>query len=103
MSIRINESTELPITTGTIEVDTTNGAITIFMKPGPVHKKKETLTITKVSRDPYMITLFGETNLINGNEIVIFGLPIYARVHRGKVKTLVLRSDGTHWQIIREE
>jgi hypothetical protein len=103
MSIRITESTELPITTGTIQVDTTNGGITIFMKAGPVHGKDESLTITKVSRDNNLVSLFGETSLINGNEIVIFGLPIYAKVKKGKVKTLVMKCDGANWRIIREE
>lgn len=102
MSIRITESAELPITTGTIEVDTTNGGVTIFMKAGPIHGQEETLTITKVSRDHNLVSLFGEANLINGNEIVIFGLPTYANVKKGKVTTLVMKSDGTNWRIIRE-
>ena len=102
-SIRITESGELPISTGTIEVDTSNGSVTIFMKAGPVHTKHESLTITKVSRDHHVISLFGETNLINGNEIVMFGLPIFAKVRKGKVRTIVMKCDGTHWHIIRED
>ena len=103
MSIRITESMELPLTTGTIEVDTTHGSVTIFMRTVPVHNPNEHLTITKVSRDNHLVSLFGETSLINGNEIIMFGLPIYANIKKGKVKTMVLKSDGKNWKIIREE
>lgn len=100
---RITESVELPLTTGTLEVDTSSGAITIFMKPGPIHKDNESLTISKISKDNHLVSLFSECTLINGAEIVMFGLPVYAKVKRGKVKTLVLKSDGANWKIIREE
>lgn len=103
MVTRISESTELPITTGTIEVDTSQGGVTIFMKSGPVHGKGETLTITKVSRDHHLVSLFGENSLVNGNEIVIFGVPGYIKAPRGKVSTLVMKCDGHHWRILREE
>lgn len=103
MSIRITESVELPLTTGMIEVDTSSGAVTIFMKPGPIHKPDETLIITKISKDHHLVSLFSETTLINNAEIVMFGLPIYAKVKKAKVKTIVLKSDGTNWKIIREE
>ena len=98
---RISESCELPITTGVLEVDTSKGAVTIFMKAGTSSDK--TLTITKVSTDRNMVSLFSETSLINGAEIIMFGLPVYAKVKKGKIRTLVLKSDGTHWKIIREE
>lgn len=101
--ITIKESMELPISTGKIEVDTSNGAVTIFMKPSPVHGPDESLIITKVSRDNNMISLFSETTLVNGVDIIMFGLPIYAKVKKGKVRTLYLKSDGSNWKITREE
>jgi len=104
MSItRISESLELPILTGTLEVDTSKGSVTIFMKSGPVHNSNESLTITKISHDNNMISLFSESTLINGADIVLFGLPPYAKVKKGKVKTIILKSDGTNWKIIHEE
>ena len=102
-SIRITESMELPITTGKLEVDTSKGAITIFMKQCPPHKLEESLIITKISRDNNIISLFSETTLINNAEIIIFGLPVYAKVKKGKVRTLHLKCDGNNWKIIREE
>jgi hypothetical protein len=99
----ISESMELPITTGIINVDTSNGTITIFMKPAPPHSEKETLTITKISNDINIVSLFSETTLINKAEIIMFGLPVYAKVSKGKVKTIVLKSDGTNWKIICEK
>jgi hypothetical protein len=103
VSVRISESREVPLFSGLIEVDTSKGPVTIFMKPGPVHSPKETLIITKVSADTHTISLFSETTLINDADIIIFGLPPHARVNQGKVKTLILKSDGTNWKIIREE
>lgn len=102
-TIRISESLELPVNTGIIEVDTSKGGVTIFMKSVPAHSEKESLIITKTSHDNNMVSLFSETSLINNAEIIIFGLPIYAKVKKGKVKTIVLKSDGTNWKIIREE
>ena len=104
MSItRISESMELPTKSGTIEVDTSKGGIIIFMNSVPAHSEDETLVITKVSQDNNMVSLFSETTLINKAEIIMFGLPVYAKVKKGKVRTLVLKSDGTNWRIIREE
>ncbi|CAH6419099.1 Hypothetical protein HVR_LOCUS293 [uncultured virus] len=99
----IKESMELPICTGKIEVDTSHGAITIFMKPGPVHTSDEKLIITKISRDHNMVSLFSETTFINGADIIMFGLPIYAKSKKGKIRTLHLKSDGSNWKIIQEE
>ena len=101
--IRITDSLELPLNIGIIQVDTSKGGVTIFMKPVPAHSKDQTLIITKVSQDNNMVSLFSETTLINGNEIIMFGLPIYARVKKGKVRTLTLKSDGINWKIIHEE
>lgn len=102
-NITITESCELPITSGKIEVDTSSGSITIFMKPSPLHTLDESLIITKTSRDNNTISLFSETSLINGAEITMFGLPVYAKFKKGKNRTLVLKSDGANWKIIREE
>ena len=102
-NIIITESCELPLTTGKIEVDTSSGAITIFMKSGPVHTSDEFLIITKTSRDNNTVSLFSETTFINGAEITMFGLPAYAKFKKGKIRTLVLKSDGTNWNIVREE
>lgn len=101
--VRISESLELPLTIGTIQVDTSKGGVTIFMKSVPAHSEKEFLIITKISHDNNMVSLFSETSLINNAEIIMFGLPIYAKVKKGKVKTIVLKSDGINWRIIREE
>lgn len=103
VSVRINESRELPLFSGLIEVDTSKSPVTIFMKSGPVHSPKESLTITKISIDTNMISLFSETTLIDDADIIIFGLPPHARVNKGKAKTLILQSDGTNWKIIHEE
>jgi|SRR3989304_9234486 len=100
---RISESVELPITKGIIEVDTSNGSVTIFMKAAFAHKPGESLTITKVSKDNNMVALFSESCLINKSDIVMFGLPVYAKAKKGRVKTVVLQSDGTDWKIIHED
>lgn len=99
--ITITESMELPVTTGTIHVDTSKGGITIFMKSADI--SGEILTISKVSHDNNMVSLFSETTLVNNAEIVMFGLPRYAKVKKGKVKTIVLKSNGSNWVIIRED
>lgn len=102
-NIRITESIELPLSVGKIEVDTSNGPVTIFMKSVPCHNKDEKLIITKISRDNHLVSLFSETSLVNDSEIIIFGLPIYAKIKKAKVKTLVLKSNGSNWKIIHEE
>lgn len=99
----ISESGELPIHTGTLDVDTSKGSITIFMKPSSPHKSGEQLKISKTSDDHNMIYLFSETPCINNADIVIFGLPKYAKVPGAKVNTLVLQCDGEQWKIIHEE
>ena len=101
--IRISESVELPITIGTIEVDSSDGSITIFMRAADAHTCNESLTIKKISNDNNIITLFSESVLINKANIILFGLPKYANVKKGKVKTLKLKSDGNNWTIIHEE
>lgn len=102
-SFIIKESKELPIDKGKLEVDSSNGAITIFMKSVPMHGPDESLIITKTSRDNNTISLFSETTLINGADIIMFGLPVYAKSKKGKIRTLHLKSDGINWIITREE
>ena len=102
-NITITESCELPLSTGKITVDTSSGSITIFMKPSPPHGPGEFLSITKTSSDNNTVSLFSETSLVNGAEITMFGLPVNSKFKKGKIQTLVLRSDGTNWNIIREE
>lgn len=101
--VHISESGLLPISSGKIEVDTTKGAVTIFMKSCPRHDDNESLIITKISNDSNTVSLFSESSLINGAEIIIFGLPSYAKLTRGKSKTLIMKSDGRDWKIIKEE
>lgn len=102
-NVRISESIELPISTGILEVDTSAGGVTIFMKEFPAHNANESLTITKVSKDNNIISLFSETSLINNSEIIMFGLPKYAKLSKGKITTIVLKTDGNSWKIIKEE
>jgi hypothetical protein len=97
--VNVNESVELPIFSGTIEVDTTNYCVTIFMKEGPIDS---ILTITKITNDNNVISLFSEKCLINGADITIFGVSSHAKVKKGKINTLVLKSDGKNWNIINE-
>jgi len=98
-NVLVSESVELPILSGILEVNTINYPITIFMKPAP---EDNILTITKVSDDNNIISLFSENTLINGADIVLFGLPHYAKTKKGKVKTIILKSDGINWHIIKE-
>lgn len=99
--ITVNESCELPIETGIVEVDTSNSSITIFMKSTP--KSDDTLTIVKITNDNNTISLFSDSTLINDAEITIFGLPNNSKFSKGKNKRLILKSDGTNWKIISEQ
>jgi len=101
--INISESMELPITEGKINVDTSKGSITIFMKPGPVHTDNDELIITKVSEDNNIVSLFSESVLINKADIVIFGLRNNSNVKGGNVNTIALRCDGNNWKILYEK
>lgn len=103
MSVLLTESSELPIYNGTIEVDTRKGAVTIFMSTCVAHKEDEMLIITKVSKDSNIVCLYSETTLIDGSDILMFGVPTYAKVSRGKIKTLYLKCDGKCWKIVKEE
>ena len=104
LCLRISVSTELPIFTGTIEVDTSTGPITIFMKSSPyINIDNNYLTIKKITKDDNIISLFSESCFVNNCDIIIFGLPKYAKVATGKVSTIVLTPIGSNWQIIREQ
>ena len=104
LCLLISVSTELPIFTGTIEVDTSNGPITIFMKSPPYHENPDNyLIIKKISTDNNIISLFSESCFVNNCDIIIFGLPPHAKVIHGKVSTLVLIPIGSNWKIIREQ
>lgn len=96
----ITESTILPITSGTLEVDTSEGSIIIYMSSGNIG---DVLEIIKISEDTNVISLFSETTLINDAEIVMFGVPSHANVKYGKIKSMILESDGKNWKIIKEE
>lgn len=95
----IRESCELPLTNGKIEVDSSMGPVTIFMKQG---KTNQSITITKITNDNNMISLYSENTLINGAEITIFGLPSTSEFKKGKIRTITLFSDGPNWKIIHE-
>ena len=97
----ITESQELPITNGIIHIDTSQGSITIFMKSP--ENTGDTLIISKISHDSNVISLFSETTLVNNAEIIMFGLPSYAKIKKGKVRTVVLQAENSNWKIIREE
>lgn len=101
--VRMVESGELPIRTGIIEVDTTKGPVTIFMKKYPPHNSSETLIITKISKDNEMVSLYSDKCLIEGSDIVMFGLPSYAKVPKGKIRTIVLQNNGNQWKILDEQ
>lgn len=100
LSIYINESLELPIGSGIIEIDSSSGPIIIYMKPFP--KNNKPLIITKISDDNNLITLFSDDVLINESDIVLFGLNAYAPFKKGKIKQITLVSDGQNW-VIQDE
>jgi hypothetical protein len=94
--VRITESQELPITSGTLEVDSSKGSIMIHLVSG---HPEERLTIHKVSGDAHSIVLYGDTSKIDGNDIVIFGLALNSKLPQGRTRTVRLVSDGTHWSL----
>lgn len=100
--VRIHESADLPLYYGTIEVDTSSYGVTILMNSVPEHNNDQTLTITKISGDNNIITLFSNTCTINNSDIVIFGLSPFSKFKNGKNKTVTLKSDGKNWNIIKE-
>jgi hypothetical protein len=99
-TLTLKESQELPLTRGTLYVDTSGGPITLLMQPG---RAGDCLTITKITTDLNLVSLFSPHVRINGMDITIFGLPPHAKIAHGKIKTLVLQSDGAHWHILSEK
>lgn len=99
-TIVINKSVVLPITSGNINVDSTSKSVVITMRSG---RLGDILKITKISRDSNLVSLFSDEILINNVDIIIFGLPPYVRINKGKVYSITLRSNGKNWIIIKEE
>jgi hypothetical protein len=104
-TITINQSVILPITSGTILVDTIE-SITIIMK-NP-ENPNDILTINKIDNDNYHpIILFcdSETSNVNidDNHIIFFGLNPSNLLQKGKNTTLVLKATSTNnWETIHE-
>ena len=48
MNITVKDSTEVPFTNGSVDIDTSNDNITIFITPG---KKDDVLKLRKISSD----------------------------------------------------
>ena len=104
MTIRITESMELPIAVGTIEIDTSNGSVVILMMPCPAHTKDETLTITKISQDHHLVSLYGEPSLgLIITTLLPLVCPSMLKLRGVKLGLRSMKSDGRHWQIIKEE
>lgn len=102
-TITIKNSGALPINDGYINVDTTSGPVTFFVSAAVKHDVNQKLVITKISNDHNAVSLLAENCLISGAEILLFGLPIYAKVKKGKVRSVTLKGDGKNWHIIEEE
>lgn len=96
--VTIDESQALPIFEGEIRVDTAGGSITIFMVPAP--QSEMNITITKISEDDNIVSLYSEDSLINGSEITVFGLPESAETVEGKTRTVKLQSNCRNWDLI---
>ena len=101
--IIINKSVILPITSGTINVDTTE-SITIFMKNPS--KTNDILRINKIPNDNYNpIILFCDSEIsnvnIDNNHIIFFGLNPHSSVEKGKNTTIILKATSdNNWTII---
>lgn len=100
--VRIQESCVAPITHGTLEVDTSQHSITIFLNAVPAHAEHECLTIRKITDDKNTVTVAGNDVMIDDAEFLIFGLHKQAKVSHGKNTTIVLRSVDVYWKIIAE-
>lgn len=98
--MRILESTILPFTNGTLEVDTTKQSLTIFMKPGT---DEDILKIVKISNDKNMISLYSEEAILNECNIISFGLPSTAKVSKGKIRSITLKWINNGWKIVGEK
>jgi len=101
-NIIVNKSVILPITSGTINVDTTE-SITIFMKNPS--KKSDILTINKIPNDNYNpIILFCDSEIsnvtIDNNHIIFFGLNPNSSIEKGKTTTILLKpTSDNNWSI----
>lgn len=87
----VTESQELSQFSGVIKIDTSKGAVTIFMKPSP---NESQLKLVKVSKDNNIVALFSDESLIDGAEITVFGFS-------KKLKNLVLKSNGKNWNMVK--
>lgn len=99
MSAIIHESKELPITNGVINVDSTSGSIVIYMKKGNLG---DVLTINKVSKDGNMIYLYCDDNIINRNNIVVFGADRHAKIGYAKNRSIQMKWEIDYWKITKE-
>jgi len=99
--INVNKSTLLPITNGTLHIDTTD-PITIFMIPP--ENPTDILTMIKISNDDNPVMLFCDDDdnqniTIDNNHIVIFGLNKDILLSKGKINTLVIKANNNNWII----
>jgi len=101
-TVTVSQSCEVPIKHGTINVDTTHGGVTLFITPASTRGREQTLTITKITNDKNPVSIMGDNTTVDDADIIIFGLPKYAKVARGKNKTIVLQSIDSDWKIISE-
>ena len=98
MNITVKDSTEVPFTNGSVDIDTSNDNITIFITPG---KKDDVLKLRKISSDKHIVILATVDCLINNNDTIIFGLLPHAKITKGKIKEIHLHYTDT-WNIIYE-
>lgn len=123
----VKESTHLPFTNGTINIDSSNGPITIVMTSG---QPGDLLVIRKISEDDNPISLYSEDTFVNGSEITLFGIPekhenvswpgpwpnsftsfttknpFYSKskfTKAGSVRVLILKSLNGNWKSVYEE
>ena len=100
--VRVQESCVAPIAHGTLEIDTSQHSITIFLNAVPAHSETECLTIRKITDDKNTVTVAGNEVMIDDAEFLIFGLHKQAKVSHGKNTAIVLRATHTGWKIIAE-
>lgn len=101
-TVTVSQSCEIPIKNGTINVDTTHGSVTLFIPRASIRDNGQSITITKVTNDKYPVSLMGDNTTIDEADIIVFGLPKYAKVSHGKNTTVVLQNIDSDWKIISE-
>lgn len=80
---------------GTISVDTSKGAVPIYLPPIGKSREEPNLTITKISNDPNRVALIAINGAtIDGNHIFIFG-------SSGEPESVVLRNLDGHWSVVK--